>query len=1111
MDKAAFRKAIEDSEEPTPGYILREISQSTYADYAAQEQLLRALFDPLQETAAALGSSMPSTHHATASSSSASSATPVKSVFVVYKLLHLIRTLCESGHPNVQQEVQHGSRVEVLKAFAGYRGLPDLRHGDAWNAKVRQEAAATLDAAFRVRNDERDARKWEGFGNTVGTESTTTTSHTPSFTTGLRVRRPGYGVAGSSGTSALPSRGGEEEEASRYTGDPSPSPSQHIAEMPRENKWAEYVASLAATAHTHGKRGSALSAGGRTYSAGHGGSSLVTSTSVLDQLTEKAKAGFALLRSYEALHTLNDPVKAGAKVRTVPVHAFTDDTEKALACGFQPIALPDVVATTSSSEGRGGGQVGDTHHQESAPRWRFLDEMEATGGGGEGAREPCGDQPTQPPSLASAHADPMSGAGRGFSSTTQREASDTVTVSCYSPSPPRPTAASANPFGAAVTRVVSGRAAPTRAELARFVQDCLEQANRRLTSAADSFPPSSPWNDLGDALNEQLTAKQPWQRRLHTLLCIEALLRSPSAKDGTTRFFTAHPLYLQRNASSVVQATLKDRAEKVLQLLGLPLALEGSVPQPDGAQSLSDVLPSRTAQNAQAARDAPLAPSAQVRHEQERSGLSAGASDDPLASLFGAPPSQATRTTVQSDSVLAGLTSNALWAPSGAGVSALSSPPETTQAAQSEAESAASPLDLTGLHVRRPQREALDLEFSGSSGSLFTQAAPSPSANHGEHTRLSGGASPLASVTAPQEEEDAGSATASTRLRRRVPIRLSDDAPGMTMDLNTMGSTSSFFSSRVDSGHGSHGLNTATSQPAAPYPPASTTVSVSHTSVGPLDALFAGASDETAQLAAQRPSPPASRANSAIRVTGFTVAPQNCTAGSPSTTAASHDPLYGLFSAPEADPATSVFAPAAEGKPQRGNLEVSPSKGSSSCVPAHRAIAPDELFGTVPVMPPRPPSGLDELNPSFIPLQPEVNALPTSGGGGSSEMAVHRMQQTFAQLLAQVQQSPSADGLARLEQLLAVQQQWIEQLQHTHGEGYLDGSPSQGDRERGEGSASPAYAVAQPSTTQAAHSHVVIGGAVRHDATATARADVRRQFAEAQAEMLAKMSESPLL
>eukprot|EP01006_Ploeotia_vitrea_P012579 TRINITY_DN33265_c0_g1_i1.p1 TRINITY_DN33265_c0_g1~~TRINITY_DN33265_c0_g1_i1.p1 ORF type:complete len:774 (-),score=156.02 TRINITY_DN33265_c0_g1_i1:1360-3402(-) len=106
-------------------------------------------------------------------------------------------------------------------------------------------------------------------------------------------------------------------------------------------------------------------------------------------------------------------------------------------------------------------------------------------------------------------------------------------------------------------------AQPTRAQLSDFV------------AKANGLDLEQVFLQLDDSLDE----KQNWQIRLRGLCGIEALLGSSVTNDSTSAYFKENPEDIMRNVN-VVQQSLKDKAAKVLRLLGLEAPKTEKRPQP---------------------------------------------------------------------------------------------------------------------------------------------------------------------------------------------------------------------------------------------------------------------------------------------------------------------------------------------------------------------------------------------------------------------------------------------------------------------------------------------------------------------------------------------------
>lgn len=183
MDKSLLKRALEDTEEPTPGYMFRDIAQWTFIDHNTQNKLIVYLMDKMK---------------------------PTTSVHVLAKTLKVIKVLCETGHADFQKEMQR--RNDDLKQFASYRGKPDAKFGDKLNEKVRQTAREAIDAAFTHRKETK-VQVLGGHGS-----DTTFEEKKSVFTTGSTVSASDSAPLGANA---------------------------RIAAMPTGNKWAEHMAQMA--------------------------------------------------------------------------------------------------------------------------------------------------------------------------------------------------------------------------------------------------------------------------------------------------------------------------------------------------------------------------------------------------------------------------------------------------------------------------------------------------------------------------------------------------------------------------------------------------------------------------------------------------------------------------------------------------------------------------------------------------------------------------------------------------------------------------------------------------------------------------------------------------
>eukprot|EP00331_Platyophrya_macrostoma_P013665 CAMPEP_0176414858 /NCGR_PEP_ID=MMETSP0127-20121128/5492_1 /TAXON_ID=938130 /ORGANISM="Platyophrya macrostoma, Strain WH" /LENGTH=713 /DNA_ID=CAMNT_0017794805 /DNA_START=88 /DNA_END=2230 /DNA_ORIENTATION=+ len=192
MDKGLLKRALEDTEDPTPGYMFRDIAQWTFIDHNTQTKLIAFLMDKLN---------------------------PNTSVHVLAKTLKVIKVLCETGHTDFQKEMQRVN--DTIKQFASFRGKPDPKYGDKLNEKVRQFAREAVEAAFTHRKEVK-LQVIQGHGCEA---STTQPEARPTFTTGGSVATSSSAVVDSQLPAGSQGR---------------------VAAMPTTNKWAEHMAAAAA-------------------------------------------------------------------------------------------------------------------------------------------------------------------------------------------------------------------------------------------------------------------------------------------------------------------------------------------------------------------------------------------------------------------------------------------------------------------------------------------------------------------------------------------------------------------------------------------------------------------------------------------------------------------------------------------------------------------------------------------------------------------------------------------------------------------------------------------------------------------------------------------------
>ncbi len=114
-----------------------------------------------------------------------------------------------------------------------------------------------------------------------------------------------------------------------------------------------------------------------------------------------------------------------------------------------------------------------------------------------------------------------------------------------------------------VEKLVTMKTAPKRVELALF-----------LTAVSNVVADSRgghTWEEVASAMDAALNSKNGWQQRLNALTAVEYVLRAEEPKpDPSFRaYFAENPEDVQRNVV-VVQEALKEKAQSVLRLLGVP-------------------------------------------------------------------------------------------------------------------------------------------------------------------------------------------------------------------------------------------------------------------------------------------------------------------------------------------------------------------------------------------------------------------------------------------------------------------------------------------------------------------------------------------------------------
>jgi hypothetical protein len=516
MNKSEFKKAVADNEAPTPGYLYRDIASWTFVDYATQLQLIKALFDKLQMK---------------------------NSAFVLHKTLHLIKVLCETGQEGFQKELQLSKYTSVVKDFTTYRGPLDIKYGDSWNERVRCEARAALEAVFQTRvtgstglaATVSGSGNGDGYGDWSGTGSSAVDSKT--------TQGPWGSTSGSGGSEpVMPSFPALNSCSCTNGAPPAPAaPSQHIGEIPSENRWAQQQ-----------QRGvAALGSASPVFGSNAG----KPSKTLLQQLASTAKSGVDLITQFEILK--------GKQERL-----YGDQFGQAARATTRPGTTGGLLG----GRGRDGSDVGSYE-----PVGFHLPV-----GGTENSAEQIMTTTTGPP---------VAPATTCWSSTSLSQPplpaqppashiSTTTFVSAY----PSPTPDLASPTDAAeelVHSLARMKQTPSRVELSRLLHVVEESA--AAAAAAPTQTRAASLRDYGTQLAASfvvhLARNKPWQERLNALASLEAVLRGASGllHDGVVDFFTHQPYPVQANYS-VVQASLKERAGRVAQLLNIsPLPTAASL------------------------------------------------------------------------------------------------------------------------------------------------------------------------------------------------------------------------------------------------------------------------------------------------------------------------------------------------------------------------------------------------------------------------------------------------------------------------------------------------------------------------------------------------------
>lgn len=209
FDKSVVKKALNDSEDPTPGYLFRDIGLMTFHDGASQDKLEAYLFEKLDTK---------------------------NSVHVLAKTLNVIKHLCKEGHADFQKHMQR--RSDELKPFASYRGPVDPKYGDKLNEKVRNYAKEAIDAAFSHRK-EAAVLNVSGAGSGGESSSSAATSKAVASASAAAAQ------AASQSTGGFITGGrvdGSGSSSGASLAQQIPGATDRCAPMPTTNKWAEEMA-----------------------------------------------------------------------------------------------------------------------------------------------------------------------------------------------------------------------------------------------------------------------------------------------------------------------------------------------------------------------------------------------------------------------------------------------------------------------------------------------------------------------------------------------------------------------------------------------------------------------------------------------------------------------------------------------------------------------------------------------------------------------------------------------------------------------------------------------------------------------------------------------------
>ena len=127
MNKKTINTATANTEDPTPGYLFKEIIEMTFLEIATVQVLVDFLVSKVTE------------------------AIEYEYSHTLIKTLKIIRQMCEFGHVGFQNAMQQ--HVNELKEATAYRGGYSSTDGNAVRQNVKAAARQAIDALFVVRKE----------------------------------------------------------------------------------------------------------------------------------------------------------------------------------------------------------------------------------------------------------------------------------------------------------------------------------------------------------------------------------------------------------------------------------------------------------------------------------------------------------------------------------------------------------------------------------------------------------------------------------------------------------------------------------------------------------------------------------------------------------------------------------------------------------------------------------------------------------------------------------------------------------------------------------------------------------------------------------------------